>query len=59
MSLGSSVGFKEVLNVLVGQEKLSLQGLLEYYRPLYDWLMEQNVKENNEIGWEKSDKCQS
>ena len=55
MSLGSSVGFKEVLKVLVGQEELSLQGLLEYYRPLYDWLMEQNAKEYNEIGWEKSD----
>ncbi|KAM7351041.1 ance-2 [Cochliomyia hominivorax] len=59
MSLGSSVGFKEVLKALVDTEELSIQGLLEYYSPLMVWLKEQNEKQNYEIGWQKSDKCQS
>ncbi|XP_005183218.3 angiotensin-converting enzyme [Musca domestica] len=58
MALGSSVPFKQVLKTILDTDELSLSGLLEYYRPLYDWLVEQNRLESNEIGWEKSEKCQ-
>ncbi|XP_075154173.1 ance-2 [Haematobia irritans] len=57
MSLGSSVSFKEVLKTIIGSDQLDIHGLLEYYQPLYDWLVEQNRLEHNEVGWEKSDKC--
>ncbi|KAI8121090.1 Angiotensin-converting enzyme [Lucilia cuprina] len=40
MSLGSSVGFKDVLKVLVDTDELNINGLLEYYRPLFEWLKE-------------------
>lgn len=55
MSLGSSVTFKEVLKSIVGSESLSARGLLEFYRPLYDWLVEQNQATDNEVGWNKSE----
>ncbi|XP_061387296.1 angiotensin-converting enzyme-like [Musca vetustissima] len=58
MTLGSSVPFKQVLKTILGTDQLNINGLLEYYRPLYDWLVEQNRVENNEVGWQKSEKCQ-
>uniref|UniRef100_A0A1I8NXE9 Angiotensin-converting enzyme n=1 Tax=Stomoxys calcitrans TaxID=35570 RepID=A0A1I8NXE9_STOCA len=58
MSLGASSSFKEVLKTLIGSNEVDIKGFLEYYRPLYDWLVEQNSLEQNEVGWEKSEKCQ-
>lgn len=31
-----------------------MDGLLAYFQPLYDWLVEKNRLDNVEIGWESS-----
>lgn len=31
-----------------------MDGLLAYFQPLYDWLVEQNRLDDVEIGWEPS-----
>ncbi|XP_017108669.2 angiotensin-converting enzyme [Drosophila bipectinata] len=51
MSLGSSVHYREVLRELVGEPEISIDGLLAYFQPLQDWLQEQNLKNNLEVGW--------
>uniref|UniRef100_A0A1B0CRV6 Angiotensin-converting enzyme n=1 Tax=Lutzomyia longipalpis TaxID=7200 RepID=A0A1B0CRV6_LUTLO len=38
LSLGASVHWTEVLKILTGSEKISAEPLLEYYKPLIDWL---------------------
>ncbi|EDW51699.1 angiotensin-converting enzyme [Drosophila sechellia] len=51
MSLGSSVHYREVLKVLLGEPEISIDGLLTYFQPLQDWLQHQNQENNLEVGW--------
>uniref|UniRef100_A0A1A9WU16 Angiotensin-converting enzyme n=1 Tax=Glossina brevipalpis TaxID=37001 RepID=A0A1A9WU16_9MUSC len=51
MSLGSSRSPKEVRKILFGNNELSMNGLLAYYKPLSDWFLEQNRRNYYEIGW--------
>ncbi|XP_037711430.1 angiotensin-converting enzyme [Drosophila subpulchrella] len=51
MSLGSSVHYRQVLQELVGEPEISIDGLLTYFQPLYDWLQQQNQQNDLEVGW--------
>ncbi|KAH8378414.1 hypothetical protein KR093_011248, partial [Drosophila rubida] len=51
MSLGSSLHYKEVLQKLIGTREISMNGLLAYFQPLKDWLIQQNRQNNIEVGW--------
>ncbi|KAH8274068.1 hypothetical protein KR044_009466, partial [Drosophila immigrans] len=51
MSLGSSLHYKEVLEQLIGTGEISMDGLLTYFQPLHDWLIQQNRQNNFEVGW--------
>ncbi|EDW57558.1 angiotensin-converting enzyme [Drosophila virilis] len=51
MSLGSSLHYKEVLQQLLGTAELSMDGLLTYFKPLQDWLTQQNRDNGLEVGW--------
>ncbi|XP_037928131.1 angiotensin-converting enzyme [Teleopsis dalmanni] len=59
ISLGSSKSYKDIIYMLTNDNELKLDGLLEYFQPLYDWLVEQNKLRNEEIGWTNSDRCVS
>nr|XP_022902835.1 angiotensin-converting enzyme-like protein Ace3 [Onthophagus taurus] len=51
MQQGSSIPWVDALDILIGKRKLSAKPLLEYYKPIYDWLT-RYVKNNNvPIGW--------
>ncbi|XP_071039889.1 angiotensin-converting enzyme [Parasteatoda tepidariorum] len=54
LKLGSSVSWREAMKVITKgkTDKMDSSAILEYFRPLYDWLKEQN--KNETIGW-KSD----
>ncbi|KAH8400528.1 hypothetical protein KR222_002982, partial [Zaprionus bogoriensis] len=52
MSLGSSVHHREVLQQLLGTSELSLDGLLSYFKPLQDWLTQQNRERGLDVGWQ-------
>lgn len=49
MSLGSSLHHSEVLLQLLGTRQLSLEGLLSYFKPLQDWLTQQNRERGLEV----------
>ncbi|GFY62170.1 angiotensin-converting enzyme [Trichonephila inaurata madagascariensis] len=51
LSLGASVSWKDALEVLTGERKISAKSLLNYYSPLHHWLIEYNRNHNISITW--------
>lgn len=51
LKLGSSKPWPEALEQIAGTQKIDAQALLDYFKPLHDWLIEQN--EGDVIGWEE------
>ncbi|XP_041371786.1 uncharacterized protein LOC121385251 [Gigantopelta aegis] len=53
LSLGSSKPWPEVMEIMTGQRQMDAGALLEYFKPLTDWLKDRNALEKH--GW--SDSC--
>uniref|UniRef100_A0A336MCD1 Angiotensin-converting enzyme n=1 Tax=Culicoides sonorensis TaxID=179676 RepID=A0A336MCD1_CULSO len=51
LSLGSSQHWSEVLYILTGDREIKSDALLEYYRPLNDWLENLILKYNIPYSW--------
>jgi peptidyl-dipeptidase A len=49
LKLGSSVPWPEAMEKLTGQRKMDATAILQYFKPLQDWLVEQNYNELQ--GW--------
>ncbi|KAJ8910672.1 hypothetical protein NQ315_002921 [Exocentrus adspersus] len=56
LSMGSSKPWPDAMEVLTGQRTMDASGLLEYFKPLQNWLEEENKKNGVFIGWEPSKK---
>ncbi|KAG5891815.1 hypothetical protein JTB14_027777 [Gonioctena quinquepunctata] len=54
LAMGSSRPWPDAMEVLTGQRKMDASGLLEYFKPIHDWLVEENEKNGAHIGWDKS-----
>ncbi len=50
MSKGSSVPWPTVLKEMTGTDKLDSKPMLDYFKPLYDWLLKQNL--TTETAWD-------
>lgn len=57
LSLGSSKPWPDAMEVLTGEREMSADAILEYFKPLYDWLVEENKFLGAHVGWTASDKC--
>ncbi|KFB40453.1 hypothetical protein ZHAS_00007933 [Anopheles sinensis] len=57
MALGSSKPWPDVMEALTGQRQMSTDALLEYFQPLYDWLVKENKALGVKVGWEKNLEC--
>lgn len=53
LQLGSSRPWPDALEVLTGQRKMDASGLLEYFKPLQEYLEYYNKKNNVFVGWEQ------
>ncbi|XP_064108424.1 angiotensin-converting enzyme-like [Macrobrachium nipponense] len=52
LQLGSSKHWKEAMSVLTGEEgKMDASVIREYFKPLEDWLREDNLKHGEFVGW--------
>jgi peptidyl-dipeptidase A len=51
MRLGSSVPWTEALYAATGETKLNGSHIREYFRPLEDWLRNENLRTNEYVGW--------
>lgn len=48
---GSSRTWQEILKQMTGSDKMDVGPLLEYFQPVTNWLIEQNTKTNETLGW--------
>ncbi|XP_038634663.1 angiotensin-converting enzyme [Scyliorhinus canicula] len=55
LSAGSSKAWQVILEEITGSGKMDAAALLEYFKPITDWLKEQNRKNNEELGWSDFD----
>nr|CAD7205983.1 unnamed protein product [Timema douglasi]CAD7416867.1 unnamed protein product [Timema poppensis] len=53
MSLGSSKPWQEALRVMTGETDYSAGPLLEYYQPLFEWLVRYAQQHHLIIGWQE------
>ena len=51
MKLGFSKPWPEAMTMITGEPKMSAQPLMQYFKPLIDWLEEENNKNNDIRGW--------
>jgi len=51
MRLGSSVPWTEALYVATGEARLNGSHIREYFRPLEEWLRNENLRTNEYVGW--------
>uniref|UniRef100_A0ABI7ZDM5 Angiotensin-converting enzyme n=1 Tax=Felis catus TaxID=9685 RepID=A0ABI7ZDM5_FELCA len=51
LKLGSSKPWPEVLQKITGQTKVSAKALMTYFKPLLDWLVTENVRQGEILGW--------
>ncbi|KAI5646416.1 angiotensin-converting enzyme domain-containing protein [Phthorimaea operculella] len=54
LKMGSSKPWPDAMEVLTGQREMKADGLLEYFKPLYEWLQQENLRTGEYIGWEPS-----
>ncbi|XP_053603621.1 angiotensin-converting enzyme-like isoform X1 [Plodia interpunctella] len=54
LKMGSSKPWPDAMEALTGQREMKADGLLEYFRPLHDWLTAENQRTGEYIGWESS-----
>lgn len=52
LQLGSSKPWPDALEIMTGQRKLDVSAMLEYFKPLEDWLIEENEKMGVTVEWE-------
>lgn len=51
MEKGASIEWTEALTMLTGKDYLSTKPLLEYYKPVYQWLEKYIEMYNVDVGW--------
>ncbi|XP_037038832.1 angiotensin-converting enzyme-like [Bradysia coprophila] len=57
LSLGSSKPWPDAMEVLTGNRKMEATAILEYFAPLYEWLVKTNTENGVEIGWDLTYEC--
>ena len=55
LKLGSSLPWKEVIEVLTGEPGMRTEAFREYFRPLEKWLIKENRKNGVKVGWKVPD----
>ncbi|KAG7200967.1 hypothetical protein KM043_003327 [Ampulex compressa] len=56
LELGSSKPWQDAMEKITGQRTMDSAGLLEYFKPLMEWLTRENERTNEYIGWKDTTK---
>lgn len=51
LKMGSSRPWPDAMEAITGNRKMDAKAILEYYKPLEEWLDEHNKKTGVHIGW--------
>ena len=54
LSLGASKPWPDALEILTGSREIDASAMVNYFKPLIDWLDIENEKNNEFIGWRSS-----
>ncbi|XP_053672164.1 angiotensin-converting enzyme-like [Anopheles nili] len=55
LQVGASKPWPDAMEVLTGVRRMSADAMIEYFQPLYDWLVAENERLGVPVGWEASD----
>ena len=55
LKMGASRPWPEAMEKMTGQRKMKTQALREYFKPLEEWLKNENEKSGVKIGWGQVD----
>lgn len=55
LTMGTSKPWPDAMEVMTGQRQLDASALLEYFKPMEEWLLKTNQELGVQIGWEASD----
>lgn len=55
LRMGSSKPWPDAMEVMTGQRKIEPSAILEYFKPLEDWLIKKNKELGVNIGWESKE----
>ncbi|XP_058167773.1 angiotensin-converting enzyme-like [Anopheles ziemanni] len=55
LALGSSKPWPDAMEILTGERKMSADAFLEYFDPLYKWLLAENTRVGAHVGWTDSE----
>ena len=51
LSLGRSKPWPEVLQTVTGSTGMDATAIIDYFKPLNDWLVKYNTDNNFKVGW--------
>jgi hypothetical protein len=51
LKIGAGKPWKDVMEVMTDQRDMSTSAFREYFKPLEDWLIKENAKNNVKVGW--------
>lgn len=51
MEKGASQPWQEILQEVIGEGRLDGTALREFFRPLEEWLRQENLRNNEFVGW--------
>ena len=54
MKMGQSSPWPDAMEVMTGQREFDATALMDYFKPLTDWLIKQNTKNGDKLGWPDS-----
>ena len=52
MKIGKSKHWTDTMHVLTNTTKISTSSILKYFKPLHEWLVDENKRLHNRVGWE-------
>ncbi|KAK6970367.1 angiotensin-converting enzyme, partial [Biomphalaria glabrata] len=55
LQYGSSIPWQDQLEHLTGSKQVKSDAIVEYFRPLYDWLVLDNIVHKEKIGWNEAE----
>ena len=55
LELGSSRPWRDAMEKMTGERKMSTKAIREYFQPLEAWLKEENKRNGVTVGWGQTD----
>ena len=55
LRLGGSKPWKEQMALMTGEPRMNTDALREYFKPLEDWLKQENARNGVTVGWNHDD----